>query len=188
VTDDRVPDWRLIAAFEEKNTTVEWQLATLSAELKAAPLTRSFTHGGPEGVAFLLQKVSEEAAGRYVEAGESRFGFRATVRPSDTAAFCTAAKSLRPDLHLHAEGLNGIVSGHVTADLKRDDAVVVLDEFTRLASGGGGSVVVRRCPAAWKKSLPVWGRPTPAWELMRQVKTALDPDNVFNPGRLFGDL
>jgi len=27
-----------------------------------------------------------------------------------------------------------------------------------------------------------------AWELMRHVKRTLDPDNVFNPGRLFGDL
>lgn len=35
-------------------------------------------------------------------------------------------------------------------------------------------------------------RPEPpagaAWELMRHVKRTLDPDNVFNPGRLFGDL
>lgn len=29
--------------------------------------------------------------------------------------------------------------------------------------------------------------PSPAWELMRHVKKTLDPDNVFNPGRLFGE-
>lgn len=27
-----------------------------------------------------------------------------------------------------------------------------------------------------------------AWELMRHIKRTLDPDNVFNPGRLFGDV
>ena len=34
----------------------------------------------------------------------------------------------------------------------------------------------------------MWGRPGGDRELMRDVKTTLDPKNVFNPGRLFGDL
>ena len=40
----------------------------------------------------------------------------------------------------------------------------------------------------WLESLPVWGEQPDAWELMRHVKKTLDPDNVFNPGRLFGDV
>jgi len=48
--------------------------------------------------------------------------------------------------------------------------------------------LIRRCPTEAKKSLPVWGKPTPDWELMRHIKKTLDPDNVFNPGRLFGNM
>jgi glycolate oxidase FAD binding subunit len=50
------------------------------------------------------------------------------------------------------------------------------------------AAVLRRCPPDRKKDLPVWGPPPPAWDLMRHVKTTLDPDGVFNPGRLFGDV
>ena len=51
-----------------------------------------------------------------------------------------------------------------------------------------GNLTVRRCPTAWKKDLPVWGRPGPDRELMRHVKRTLDPQNVFNPGRLYPGL
>ena len=57
----------------------------------------------------------------------------------------------------------------------------------RLAVAGTHHYVMRRCPTEWKKKLRVWGRPVDR-ELMRTVKKTLDPDNVFNPGRLFGDL
>jgi FAD/FMN-containing dehydrogenase len=52
----------------------------------------------------------------------------------------------------------------------------------------GSTQVVRRCPPEWKRTLRVWGRPVGDRELMRAVKTRLDQKNVFNPGRLFGDL
>jgi glycolate oxidase FAD binding subunit len=47
---------------------------------------------------------------------------------------------------------------------------------------------VRRGPPLTKTSAPRPGAVGPEWELMRHVKQTLDPDNVFNPGRLFGDL
>ncbi len=36
---------------------------------------------------------------------------------------------------------------------------------------------------------PLWGHllPPPTWQFLREVKQALDPHNIFNPGRLFGD-
>ena len=47
---------------------------------------------------------------------------------------------------------------------------------------------MRRCPAEWKRRLRVWGRPVDPLDLMRHVKKTLDPKNVFNPGRLFGEV
>lgn len=87
-----------------------------------------------------------------------------SVLPSKTAEALTKL----PAGMVHAHGLTGVLWYH------GDTAV-------------DGSTV-RRCPPHGKKSIPVWGKPSPDWELMRHVKKSLDPDNVFNPGRLFGDL
>lgn len=95
---------------------------------------------------------------------ESRFISKASVLPSRLADDVT--KSSASLIHAHA--LTGVVWTH--GDTPSDGAIV------------------RRCPADAKKSLPVWGKPSADWELMRHVKKTLDPDNVFNPGRLFGDL
>jgi glycolate oxidase FAD binding subunit len=95
---------------------------------------------------------------------ESRYIRKASMLPSRIAEELSRAT---PSL-LHAHALNGIVWRH--------------DSDT--ADGS----VVRRCPIDAKKSLSVWGAMPPAWDLMRHLKRTLDPDNVFNPGRLFGDL
>lgn len=95
---------------------------------------------------------------------ESRFTCKACVRPSTLAE---EVRKLPPAL-AHAHALNGVIWLH--GEQPADGAVI------------------RRCPVEMKKSLPLWGKPTPAWELMRHIKQTLDPDNVFNPGRLFGDL
>jgi glycolate oxidase FAD binding subunit len=89
---------------------------------------------------------------------------RASVLPSKTAEALTKF----PAGLVHAHGLTGVLWYH-------GDAAV------------GGSTI-RRGPPLTKKSAPKPGAVAPDWELMRHVKKSLDPDNVFNPGRLFGDL
>jgi glycolate oxidase FAD binding subunit len=94
---------------------------------------------------------------------ESRFIGRLSVLPSKLAEAVRSRAGL-----VHAHALTGVVWLHA------DDA-----------PPEGAAVV--RCPAARKAALPVWGAPRSDWELMRHIKRTLDPDNVFNPGRLFGD-
>jgi FAD/FMN-containing dehydrogenase len=86
--------------------------------------------------------------------------------------------SSRPFL-VHAHAGNGIVWIHAAKGAIPDASgigSVGLD-------GVEGRVAVRRCPPAWKSSVPVWGRETGDRALMRHVKATLDPKNVFNPGR-----
>ena len=94
---------------------------------------------------------------------ESRFIGKRSVLPSKLAAELPTRQSLL----VHAHALNGILWTHDEESVPE-------------------GAVVRRCPVERKKALPVWGVPS-GWELMRHVKKTLDPDNVFNPGRLFGD-
>jgi glycolate oxidase FAD binding subunit len=70
---------------------------------------------------------------------------------------------------IHAHALNGVIWQHDPESLQPN-------------------AVIRRCPAGVKNSRSIVGETTAAWELMRTVKQTLDPDDVFNPGRLFGNL
>ena len=163
--------WSIWVAFEEKAATVEWQIATLLEEFKHAPMSDVVAERGPDAAARLQSLVAATAPA-------SPFIFKANVRPSETARFCNEAAELSVPVHAHA--LNGIAIGHSTDDM--------LKLMTGAAQRCGGNLTIRRCPTAWKKDLPIWGKPSGDRDLMRHVKRTLDPKNVFNPGRLFGDL
>jgi glycolate oxidase FAD binding subunit len=172
--------WWLTVVFEEKAATVPWQTSTLLAELAAAPVISPevLTDADPGA---LLRGFTDAAAGWLPDGAASRFVWKASVRPSRTAAFSVAAAGLSAAASVRAEGLSGIVHG--AGDVDEPAAVAMLTQITALV--GDGSVVVRRCPTAWKAALPVWGRPPADAAVMRQVKRVLDPADVFNPGRLF---
>ena len=88
---------------------------------------------------------------------------------------------------IQAHAGNGIVLGHLDGDLTLEHAARMLSSLLELA-GPEGNVIVVRCPAEWKRSLPIWGRPRgDAW-LMRAVKDKLDPGSLFNPGRFLTDV
>ncbi len=89
---------------------------------------------------------------------ESRFIGKVSVLPSKLA---DAVLKLPPGALVHAHALSGVVWLH---------SVEGLPEGATVRRGAGAS------------------KPPAAWELMRHVKKTLDPDNVFNPGRLFGDV
>jgi glycolate oxidase FAD binding subunit len=58
-----------------------------------------------------------------------------------------------------------------------------LTYLRRLAVRHRGNLIITRCPADWKPQLPIWGEPRGDWALMKKVKQAIDPQNLFNPGR-----
>lgn len=89
---------------------------------------------------------------------ESRFVGKLSVSPSKVAE---AVTKLPPDVLVHAHALTGVIWVHAEVPVDGAEA---------------------RRGASPRAAL------TPGWELMRHVKRTLDPDNVFNPGRLFGDV
>ena len=169
-------EWVIVVGFEEKRVTVEYQVATLKAELMAAPVRDLTEFRGPAANALLsalTQDLAEPAGG---------VSFQAGVLPSRLAAVALEAAA-PPGVAVHAHALVGVIYGHLPADVSQADAANLLASLTPRA----GSVTVRRCPPAWRAVLP--GR-LPAGvnlDLMRAVKHALDPADLFNPGRLFRD-
>ncbi|QEL13639.1 FAD-binding oxidoreductase [Limnoglobus roseus] len=88
---------------------------------------------------------------------ESAFIGKAAVLPSRTAA--VAASANRGGVLVHGQPLNGILWQH--GDTPPEGDFQTRRGATRTAKTG------------------------PDWELMKHVKKTLDPDDVFNPGRLW---
>jgi glycolate oxidase FAD binding subunit len=63
-----------------------------------------------------------------------------------------------------------------------------IDEVRRNAWARGGSLVIRRAPAAVKALVDVWGDVGDALPTMRAVKARFDPNRILNPGRGPGGL
>jgi glycolate oxidase FAD binding subunit len=179
----RYDPWMIIVGFEEKATTVSWQVSTLKDELKAAPVRDLIEFHGPacEPIWAALTQLQDRPG--------SRLSFKANVLPSRVAACVVDASATHPDVILQAHAGSGIVWGHVpTADLTAEQASAILTALAMRVAEGNGNVVIRRCLVEWKNLLPVWGRPGSDRDVMRTVKQTVDPRNVFNPGRLFGGL
>jgi len=108
---------------------------------------------------------------------------RVNTLPSGVAAVAAAAAGLHSHAVAHAHAGSGIVSVHLVEELGVERISSAIAELSKLTTHNG-NVTVRRCPPGWKKVLPVWGKDRGERELMRAIKRTLDPDDVFNPGRL----
>jgi glycolate oxidase FAD binding subunit len=53
---------------------------------------------------------------------------------------------------------------------------------------GRGALVLERAPLALKRRFDVWGEPPSSFELMRRLKSELDPNHILNPGRYLGGI
>ena len=169
--------WVVVVGFEDNSEAIDWQVKQLLSELQ------ELKSGMPEPIRGEACKPVWKFMTEFQARPDARMTFKANFLPHATAAFCTRAESFpeRPLLQAHAG--NGIVFGHFGPELTLDRARTVLEELLSAAETAKGNVVVLRCPPDWKRDLPVWGRPRrDAW-LMRRVKTRLDPNNIFNPGR-----
>ena len=59
----------------------------------------------------------------------------------------------------------------------------LIERWRGLLNGVRGSVVIERGPANLKKQVDAWGYRYKDLELMRQIKSRLDPLEILNPGR-----
>ena len=178
-----LPDhpWVVVVGFEDSEAAVNWQLQQLIKELTGA---------GVQAVEALAGAVTQpvwQALGELTAWSEARLCFKANLLPGRVAAWCLAAARLaeRPLLHAHAG--SGIVRAHLDGDLTAERAGEMLKGLIEQV-GPEGNVIVPRCPVAWKRLLPIWGRPRgDAW-LMRLVKERFDPRGIFNPGRFIDGI
>jgi glycolate oxidase FAD binding subunit len=169
--------WLIACGFEEKRATVDWQVKTLLDELSGAPVRGVATHRDADAGRFFHTFTHLQ------QAEEGWFTLKVNGLPSGTAQLLAASAATHSRALVHAHAGSGVVWVHLPTDIGVERAASVIADLSKLTTANG-NVTVRRCPPAWKAVLPVWGKDRGDRELMRTVKRTLDPDGVFNPGRL----
>jgi glycolate oxidase FAD binding subunit len=173
LSDGASRSWRIAVLFEDNSEAVDWQIAQLQREIPN-----------------VLQPMSDSLIQAGLAAGQNfpltpgaNFSFKANLLPSALPAFLQEAVIRWPCSALLAHIGNGIVHGHWFGDLTLGDAGHIVKALRERAVAAGGNLVITRCQPEWKRELKVWGEPRGNLALMRAVKKAIDPHNLFNPGR-----
>jgi glycolate oxidase FAD binding subunit len=170
------PDaWVGVVGLEDDPETVAWQVQQLLTELSpgCSLEARVGVKAGPVWEALVEQPAKAIC----------QFAWKANMLPSAVAQFCSQAARLPGDPAIQAHAGNGIVLGQDSQTATPARAAEILQSLQEWTAAAKGNVVVVHAPAAWKKTLPVWGKPRGDAKLMQTVKKALDPSNLFNPGR-----
>lgn len=167
--------WVIACGFEEKAGTVDWQVRTLEKELGGSPARGFRVERATTASLFDTFIAAQQPRDEHVT-------LKVTITPSGLAAVLgTTVAHSQAIVHAHVG--SGIVWVHLPTELGVERVSSAIAELTKLTTHNG-NVTVRRCPPAWKAVLPVWGKDRGDRELMRTIKRTLDPDDVFNPGRL----
>ncbi len=165
-------EWTIVIGFEGNAIAVQWQVQQLIREIGGSMEARVGFTAEP-----LWQALTEWSL-----APGANVSVKATMLPSAVASFCQKVAIEMDVFSLRAHAGNGIVVGQAS-NLTCAKAAALLSNWREYARAGKGSVVVTRCPPAWKQTLSVWGSAPPDAWLMREIKKKFDPGNLFNPGR-----
>ncbi len=99
-----------------------------------------------------------------------------------------AADTLKPLPHLMLSHAGSGVLLLYIHPRELGEASAVIGALLEAAAEAGGNLTVLDTPAAWKKDLPVWGRPGQDAQVMRHLKAKLDPAGIMSPGRYAGGI
>jgi glycolate oxidase FAD binding subunit len=177
--------WQIAIGYEHNENAVQWQAEQLTHELADVGIREStvvYRHRCGE----LWQLLADAAV-------DPAFPFvcRASTTPSRVAGCCLGFLASLPNrIYAHA-GTGAVIGSYSDSSWGMQEHANDVVQGTLWWRGeipqNGSNYVIGRCPSERKKSLPVWGRPPADLALQKAVKRALDPNNLFNPGRFVTD-
>ena len=118
---------------------------------------------------------------------ETRLVWRAGVFPSELLGLIGEAakgRKKKEEWAWHAGLGDGRLRVFEEAASEGDgEKLSSLRSLRRSATVGGGSFIIERAPANFRRGFEAWGLSPSTASLMRSVKEQLDPADVFSPGR-----
>ncbi len=171
--------WTLLVGFEGTERGVAWQRDRVRDELADADCRcRSLEWLGAVATDRLVAALSE-----FRTALLGQVLIKANVLSSRLCEFLAELARDPVGWAVQAHAGNGIVYAQTLQPLARTEATEHLTELRQKATRLKGNLIVYRCPAGWKRHLPLWGQRRDDWSIMKAIKESLDPHWVFNPGR-----
>jgi glycolate oxidase subunit GlcD len=116
-------------------------------------------------------------------------GWRATVKPSNLSSFLSDVTVLESEgaAPVELKWQAGLVDGRVRVFARvpvyHREAVRALEVLRGKAENLGGHLIVEKATPDIKGELSSWGSLGSAAQLMRRVKSQLDPEDLLSPGR-----
>jgi glycolate oxidase FAD binding subunit len=118
-----------------------------------------------------------------------------SVPPSKTREiFNSAEQVLRVGNWPHAlwaQGGNGILRAAFLLNSlggERASLVQAIETLGRMTREMEGHIVVESSPTSLKSRISLWGQEREDFKVFRQIKEALDPASILNPGRFIGGI
>ncbi|MGD8953633.1 MAG: FAD-linked oxidase C-terminal domain-containing protein, partial [Desulfobacterales bacterium] len=168
-------DWRLHVGFEGFAATVRDQANHCGEQCEAA------------GLQNINQQDYDVYAGNFSRhmdgLDQQTFILRADLPLSNVAGFIKSA-----DSHLlQSNVMLDLGCGRVLGGL---DQISDADwsQLVRQVDRYGGHVLLEKATLEFKQRHDIFGLKRSYWQVMHRVKTALDPDRIFAPGRLPGKV
>jgi len=119
---------------------------------------------------------------------ENDLGWLARLRASDVPSFLNEVSVLDEASHPGAQWQAGLGDGRVRVLAKcptyHQQAVRALERLRQKAENLGGSLVVEKASADFKREFDSWGSFGSTSELIKRIKQELDPENLLSPGRI----
>ena len=165
--------WQLLIGYEGLNKTVEEQLKRTGALLQKQGLALRDPMDYPVQVG-IFDKV-------YKDLVQSAFILRGDVPLDQVAGFARSLNDRLPKAKLFLDG----GCGRILAGFE-DLPDRIWSQICDLGHQLNGHVVMEKAPVEFKKRHDVFGSERPEWKIMHRIKAALDPHNIFAPGRLPG--
>jgi FAD/FMN-containing dehydrogenase len=113
----------------------------------------------------------------------------ALVKQTNVYSFLQEIAAVEKDAS-HFRWHAGVADGRIRvmgrAPIYHREAVRALEQLRHKAQNFGGSLIIEKAPREIKNEFDAWGDFGSAAPLMRRVKSQLDPQNMFSPGRMFG--
>jgi glycolate oxidase FAD binding subunit len=170
-------DWVLAIGVEDNASSVKWQIERFKTEFPTLDLVVREADDAMKLWTALIE---------FQELAQGPINCQVSLRPSAVVEYMMETDPGRWAVQSHAG--NGILRLHARGERTEGEAASEVNRLRELALRIDGSLILTRCPTAWKNRLKVWGHPRPDWALAHRVKRALDPKGAMNPGRFVGGI